>query len=105
MSKLPFHSNDVDNPNCQRKPCPPCMQFGHMRRFHQSRPKKLKNKQALTNIIVSRSDDLPSDAQPSTNVSFGDENEGNAVDIRADDNVTANKVEAKVISGNTRGYR
>ncbi|GAN06485.1 hypothetical protein MAM1_0125d05969 [Mucor ambiguus] len=34
-----------------------------------------------------------------TNLSFEDEDEGNTVDIKADDNGTANTVEAKVING------
>ncbi|GAN01265.1 hypothetical protein MAM1_0006d00697 [Mucor ambiguus] len=70
-----------------------------MRQSHQSCPKNPRNKQALTKSIANCSDDSPSDAQSPTNASFEDKNEGNVVDSKADDNVIANAVEAKVING------
>ncbi|GAN07101.1 hypothetical protein MAM1_0148c06593 [Mucor ambiguus] len=105
MSKLPSNSNGVDDPSRERKPCQSCMQFGHMRRYRQACPENLRKKQALANSIANRSDNLPSDFLSSTNVSFKDENECDAVDSRADGNGIANAVEAKVIDGNARGYR
>ncbi|GAN02978.1 hypothetical protein MAM1_0032d02428 [Mucor ambiguus] len=54
------------------------------------------SRQPLTDNIANRSDDLGSDVQSSTNVSFKDENEGDAVDGKADDDGTAHAVEAKV---------
>ncbi|GAN03979.1 hypothetical protein MAM1_0052c03435 [Mucor ambiguus] len=101
MSKLPSNFNGADDPRRQRKPCPFCMQLGHMRRSHQSCPENLRNKQAFTNSIANRSSDLPSDVQSSTNVSFENENEDDAVDSRVVDknNDTANAVEVKLLDG------
>ncbi|GAN05622.1 hypothetical protein MAM1_0097c05094 [Mucor ambiguus] len=75
--------------------------IGHMRRSHQSCPENLRNKQAFTNSFANRSDDLPSDVQSSTNASFENENEGDAVDSRVVDNNngTANTVEANLLKG------
>ncbi|GAN10987.1 hypothetical protein MAM1_0443c10538 [Mucor ambiguus] len=72
MSKLPFNFNDVDDPSPQQ-----------------------------TNSIANRSDDLLSDVQSSTNVSFESENESDAIDSKADGNGTINSVEATtvIISG------
>ncbi|GAN06402.1 hypothetical protein MAM1_0122d05884 [Mucor ambiguus] len=82
------------------------MQFGHMRRSHQSCPENLRSKQVLANSIANRSDDLASDAQSSTNVSSENKNEGDdAINSKADDNANANAVEAKVINGNARGCK
>ncbi|GAN05932.1 hypothetical protein MAM1_0105d05408 [Mucor ambiguus] len=70
-----------------------------MGRSHQPCPENPRNKQTLTNSIANRSDNLLGDAQFSTDVSYEDENEGNAVDSsNADCNVTANAVEAKAIN-------
>ncbi|GAN11806.1 hypothetical protein MAM1_0994d11409 [Mucor ambiguus] len=98
MSKLPSSSNGVDDPSSQRKPCSSCMQFGHIRQSHQSCPENLRNKQAFTKSIANRSDDLPSDAQSTTNVSFENKN-GDAVDSKANDNGADNAAATKVING------
>ncbi|GAN10789.1 hypothetical protein MAM1_0401c10337 [Mucor ambiguus] len=59
------------------------------------------NKQALTNSITNRLDDLPSAAQFFTNVSFENENEGDTVDSRVVDNNNgiAHAVKAKLMNG------
>ncbi|GAN02642.1 hypothetical protein MAM1_0025d02087 [Mucor ambiguus] len=85
MSKLSSDSNGANNPSRQRKTCPSCMQYGRMRRSHQSCPENLRNNQALIDSIANRSGDLSSDTLSSTNVSFEDKNESHSKQKDTDD--------------------
>ncbi|GAN11234.1 hypothetical protein MAM1_0511c10793 [Mucor ambiguus] len=58
-----------------------------------------KSKVPIETIIKEWGHDVNILLNIATNVSFEDEDEGDTIDIKADDNGTANAVEAKVVNG------